>query len=349
MARLSNGVKMKFVDEVRIHVKAGDGGNGCVSFRRERYIPRGGPDGGDGGKGGNVILQADTQLSTLLDLTYPKQFRAQSGTHGKGKNQTGRNGKHLIIRVPVGTLVREDKSEEVLQDLLFHGQRFLAAEGGRGGRGNARFATATLHAPRRAEKCEKGQERYLRLELKLIADIGLIGYPNVGKSTLLSKITSARPKIADYPFTTLTPNLGVVETEGDQPFVVADIPGLIEGASHGAGLGLTFLRHVERTRLLIHLLDISEGSSRNPVNDFHALNQEMNAYHPSLQKKIQIVALNKIDIPSVRERAVSFENQFEKIGYRLYKISSKTGKGVEVLMKAVFQALKSILDQKDGR
>jgi len=348
MAGLSNGVKMKFVDEVRIHVKAGDGGNGCVSFRRERYIPRGGPDGGDGGKGGDVILQADAQLSTLLDLTYPKQFRAQKGTHGKGKNQTGRDGENLIIRIPVGTLVREDKSEEVLQDLLFDDQRFLAAEGGRGGRGNARFATATLRAPRRVEKGEKGQERYLRLELKLIADVGLIGYPNVGKSTLLSKITSARPKIADYPFTTLTPNLGVVEREGDQPFVVADIPGLIEGASHGAGLGLTFLRHVERTRLLIHLLDISEGSSRNLVKDFHALNHELNAYHPSLQKKIQIVALNKIDIPSVRERAVGFENQFEKIGLRLYKISSKTGEGVGVLMEAVSQALKSILDQKDG-
>jgi GTP-binding protein len=349
MAGLSNGVKMKFVDEARIHVKAGDGGNGCVSFRRERFVPRGGPDGGDGGKGGDVILQADAQLSTLLDFTYPKQFRAPKGTHGKGKNQTGRSGEDLVIRVPVGTLVREDGSEEMLQDLLFDGQRFRAAEGGRGGRGNARFATATLRVPRRAEKGEKGQERYLRFELKLIADIGLIGYPNVGKSTLLSKITSARPKIADYPFTTLAPNLGVVEREGDQSFVVADIPGLIGGASHGAGLGLTFLRHVERTRLLIHLLDISEGSERNPVNDFHALNHELKAYHPSLQKKIQIVALNKIDIPSVRERAVSVENQFEKMGHRLYKISSKTGEGVEVLMEAVSQALKSILDQKDGR
>jgi GTP-binding protein len=349
MAGLSNGVIMKFVDEVRIHVKAGDGGNGCISFRRERYVPRGGPDGGDGGKGGDVILQADVQLSTLLDLTYPKQFRAPKGTHGKGKNQTGRDGENLIIRVPVGTLVRDDESEEVLQDLLFDGQRFLAAEGGRGGRGNARFATATLRAPRCAEKGEKGQERYLRLELKLIADVGLIGYPNVGKSTLLSKITSARPKISDYPFTTLTPNLGVVEREGDRPFVVADIPGLIEGASHGAGLGLTFLRHVERTRLLVHLLDISEGSSRNPVNDFHALNHELNAYHPSLQEKTQIVAINKIDIPSVRERAVSFENQFGTMGHRLYKISSKTGEGLEVLMEAVSQALKSILDQKDGR
>src|SRR5512139_3982985 len=212
---------MKFVDESRIHVKAGDGGNGCVSFRREKYIPRGGPNGGDGGKGGDVILQADAQLTTLLDLTYPKQFRALKGSHGKGKDQTGKNGEDLIIRIPVGTLVRDDQTQEVLQDLLFDGQRFVAAEGGRGGRGNARFATSTLRAPRRAEKGEKGIERTLRLELRLLADVGLIGYPNVGKSTLLSRISSARPKIADYPFTTLVPNLGVVNREGHRPFVVA--------------------------------------------------------------------------------------------------------------------------------
>jgi GTP-binding protein len=333
---------MKFVDEVRIHVKAGDGGNGCVSFRRERFVPRGGPDGGDGGKGGDVILQADAQFSTLLDLTYPKKFLAQKGTHGKGKDQAGKSGKDLIIRVPVGTLVREDQGGEVLQDLLFDGQRFIVARGGRGGRGNARFATSTNRAPRRAERGEKGEERWLWLELKLLADVGIIGYPNVGKSTLLSKISSATPKIADYPFTTLVPNLGVVKREEYRSFVVADIPGLIEGASQGAGLGLTFLRHVERTRLLIHLLDISEGSSRNPVQDFQALNIELNAYHPSLYEKTQIVALNKIDIPSARERAVDFENQFEKMGYRLFLISSKTGEGVEGLMEAVCQTLESI-------
>ena len=218
---------MKFVDEARIHVKAGDGGNGCISFRREKFIPRGGPDGGDGGKGGDVILQADAQLTTLLDLTYPRQFRAQKGSHGKGKDQTGKRGEDLLIRVPVGTLVRDDQAGEVLQDLLFNGQQFRIAEGGRGGRGNGRFATATRRAPRRAEKGEKGHERWFRLELKLLADAGLIGYPNVGKSTLLSRISSARPKIADYPFTTLVPNLGVVEREDRRPFVVADIPGLI--------------------------------------------------------------------------------------------------------------------------
>jgi GTP-binding protein len=336
---------MKFVDEVRIHVKAGDGGNGCVSFRRERFIPRGGPNGGDGGKGGDVILQADAQLTTLLDLTYPKQLRAAKGSHGKGKDQTGKNGEDLIIRIPVGTLVRDDQTEELLQDLLFDAQRFVAVEGGRGGRGNARFATPTLRAPRRAEKGEKGQECFLRLELKLLADVGLIGYPNVGKSTLLSRISSARPKIADYPFTTLVPKLGVVNREDHRPFIVADIPGLIEGASKGAGLGLTFLRHVERTRLLIHLLDISEGPSRDAVKDFQALNRELKTYDPSLQKKKQLIALNKIDLPSVRERAMDIENQFKKMGHPIYLISSQTGEGVEELMKAVFRTFESVSDQ----
>jgi len=339
---------MKFADEARIHVKAGNGGDGCVSFRRERFVPRGGPDGGDGGKGGDVILQADAQLVTLLDLTYPKQFRAQKGSHGRGKDQSGKNGEDLIIQVPVGTLVRDNQTGEVLQDLLFDGQRFVAAEGGRGGRGNARFATSTIRAPRRAEKGEEGQERWLGLELKLLADVGVIGYPNVGKSTLLSRISSAKPKIADYPFTTLVPNLGVVNREGHPPFVVADIPGLIEGASKGAGLGLTFLRHVERTRLLIHLLDVSEGSSRDAVNDFHALNRELKAYDPSLQKKKQILALNKIDLPSVREKAVDIENQFEKMGHRLYLISGQTGEGVEELLEGVLLTIESVSDQGHG-
>ncbi|NWG03171.1 MAG: GTPase ObgE, partial [Syntrophaceae bacterium] len=330
---------MKFVDEATIHVKAGDGGNGCVSFRRERFIPRGGPNGGDGGKGGDVILQADSQLNTLLDLTYPKPLRAQKGQHGKGKDQTGKNGENLIIRIPVGTLVRDDQTGEVLQDLLFEGQQYLVAQGGRGGRGNARFATPTLRAPRHAEKGEKGQERTLRLELKLLADVGLIGYPNVGKSTLLSRISSARPKIADYPFTTLVPNLGVVSREDHRSFVVADIPGLIEGASKGAGLGLTFLRHIERTRLLIHLLDISTKPSRDAVKDFNALNHELKAYHPSLQKKTQFIVLNKIDLPSVRERAGEIENQFEKMGFRIYFTSGQTGEGVQELLENVFREL----------
>jgi GTP-binding protein len=336
---------MKFVDEAKIHVKAGDGGNGCVSFRREKFVPRGGPNGGDGGKGGDVILQTDAQLATLLDLTYPRPFRAPKGSHGKGKDQTGKNGEDLIIRIPVGTLVRDDQTQEVLQDLLFDGQRFVAAEGGRGGRGNARFATSTLRAPRRAEKGEKGIERTLRLELRLLADVGLIGYPNVGKSTLLSRISSARPKIADYPFTTLVPNLGVVNREGHRPFVVADIPGLIEGASKGAGLGLAFLRHVERTRLLIHLLDISEGPSRDAVKDFRTLSDELKAYDPLLQKKTQLVALNKIDLPSVRARAGEIGSQFEEMGHSLYLISGQTGEGTEKLMEAVFRIFESVSDK----
>jgi GTP-binding protein len=339
---------MKFVDEARIHVKAGDGGNGCVSFRRERFIPRGGPNGGDGGKGGDVILQVDKQLSTLLDLTYPKPFRAQKGQHGKGKDQTGKNGEDLIIRIPAGTLIRDDQTEEVLQDLLFDGQQYIVAEGGWGGRGNARFATPTLRAPRHAEKGKKGQERTLRLELKLLADVGLIGYPNVGKSTLLSRISSAKPKIADYPFTTLVPHLGVVSRENHRPFIVADIPGLIEGASKGAGLGLTFLRHVDRTRLLIHLLDISEEPSRDAVKDFHVLNHELKAYHRSVQEKTQLLVLNKIDLPSVREKAKDIKNQFEKMGFRLHLISGQTGEGVEELIEDMSRALESISDQDHG-
>ena len=340
---------MKFVDEARMRVRAGAGGDGCVSFRRERFVPRGGPDGGDGGKGGDVILRADIQLSTLLDLTYPQPFRAQRGTHGQGKNKTGRNGEDLLIRVPSGTLVRDDQTGDVLQDLLFDGQRFVAAAGGRGGRGNARFATATHRAPREAEKGEKGEERWLRLELKLLADVGLIGYPSVGKSTLLSQISSARPKIADYAFTTLVPNLGVVVRGEHPPFVVADIPGLIEGASSGAGLGLTFLRHVERTRLLVHLLAVSEGPSRDPIRDFHALNRELTAYHISLSEKTQVVVLNKIDLPAVRERAGQIEKDFERMGHRLYAISGKTGEGIERLMEAVSQMLESILDKSNGQ
>ncbi len=339
---------MKFVDEARIHVKAGNGGNGCVSFRRERFIPKGGPNGGDGGKGGDVILEADAQLSTLLDFSYPRQYRAPSGAHGKGKDQTGRDGGDLIIRIPAGTLVRDDQTGEVLEDFVSDGQRFVAAKGGRGGRGNARFATPTLRAPRRAEKGEAGEERWLRLELKLLADVGLLGYPNVGKSTLLSRISSARPKIADYPFTTLTPNLGVVLLKEHRPFVVADIPGLIEGASEGAGLGLTFLRHVERTKLLVHLLDISEGPSQDPVRSFRALNEELNAYQPALQTRPQILALNKIDLPSVREKMVGVQARFEAMGHRVYFVSGKTGEGIEELMEAVCETLEKASGHRKG-
>jgi GTP-binding protein len=340
---------MKFIDEAKILVKAGDGGNGCISFRREKFVPKGGPNGGDGGKGGDVILQADAQLSTLLDFTYPQTFRAQKGVHGKGKDQTGKNGEDLIIRIPVGTIVRDDQTDEILQDTLFDGQQFVVAKGGRGGKGNAKFATPTLRAPRRAEKGTEGEQRYLRLELKLLADVGLIGYPNVGKSTLLAKISSATPKIADYPFTTLTPNLGVVKREEGGTFVVADIPGLIEGASIGAGLGLTFLRHVERTRLLIHILTVTEDPSRDPVKDFHTLNRELNSYHPLLKEKLQIIALNKIDLPSVRERAEDIKKEFEEMGFHLFTISGSTGEGVNDLIEAVIQRLGPLEERKDGQ
>lgn len=286
-----------------------------------------------------MILQADGQLSTLLDLSYPQQLRARKGTHGKGKNQTGKNGEDFIIRVPAGTLVRDDESGELLQDLLFDGQQFIAAAGGRGGRGNARFATSTHRTPRHAEKGEEGEERWLRLDLKLLADVGLIGFPNAGKSTLLSQISSARPKIGDYPFTTLAPNLGVVEREEGRAFIVADIPGLIEGASKGAGLGLTFLRHVERTRLLIHLLDISGEPPQNPLKNFLTLNSELNAYHPSLGEKVQIVVLNKIDLPSVRKKVAEVKKRFEGMGHCFYAISGKTGEGVKGLIEAISQML----------
>jgi GTP-binding protein len=340
---------MKFVDEVRIHVKAGDGGNGCVSFRRERFIPKGGPNGGDGGKGGDVILEANAQLSTLLDLSYPQQFRAPKGSHGKGKDQTGRNGEDLVISVPTGTLVRDDETGEVLQDLVMEGQRYVAAQGGRGGRGNARFATSTQRAPRTAEKGEEGQDRWLRFELKLLADVGLIGYPNVGKSTLLSKISSARPKIAGYPFTTLSPNLGVVARADHEPFVVADIPGLIEGASKGLGLGLRFLRHIERTHLLVHLLDMTEGRSQDALEDFHALNRELELFQPGLSHKKQIVAVNKIDVPGVRAKASHFFKPFRKQGYRLYLISANTGEGLDELLKAISEILKSDSSARGGQ
>ena len=340
---------MKFVDEARIYVKAGNGGNGCLSFLREKYVPKGGPDGGDGGKGGDAILQADGQLATLLDLSFPQQFLASKGTHGKGKNKTGKNGEDLVLRVPVGTLVLDDQTGEVLEDLVTEGQTLVAAKGGRGGRGNARFATSTNQAPRRADKGEPGEERRLRLELKLLADVGLIGYPNVGKSTLLSKVSAARPKIADYPFTTLSPNLGVVLRKDHRPFVIADIPGLIEGASKGVGLGLTFLRHVERTRLLVHLLDISEGDSRDPVEDFHTLNRELKAYQASLEEKPQVVVLNKIDISGVRERGERTVAAFKDMGYPLCLISSQTGEGLEILMDVISETLESISGPRDER
>ena len=266
---------VRFIDEAKIYVRSGRGGRGCVSFRREKFVPRGGPDGGDGGNGGDVILVAQRNVSSLLDHRYRQHYIAQNGEHGKGKNQHGKNAPPLIVPVPVGTVVKDFYTGEILGDMVEEGQTLVVARGGRGGRGNARFATSTNQAPRYAEPGEEGEERTLLLELKLLADVGIVGFPNAGKSTLISRISAARPKIADYPFTTIVPNLGVVRYNEGKTFVVADIPGLIKGAHEGAGLGIRFLKHIERTRLLIHLLDLSPLTGRNPIEDYHVLNEEL--------------------------------------------------------------------------
>src|SRR6059036_920832 len=290
-----------FIDQAVINVKGGDGGNGCVSFRREKFVPKGGPDGGDGGHGGDVILVADESLSTLLDFQYRRHYRAQRGSHGEGSTRHGRRGGSLVIPVPVGTVVKDADSGQLLADLLHHGQQVVAARGGKGGKGNARFATSTRRAPRQAEPGLVGEERRIELELRLIADAGLVGFPNAGKSTLLSRLSRARPKIADYPFTTLQPHLGVVQYKDGRSFVLSDLPGLIEGAHRGAGLGHRFLKHMARCRTIIHLIDASQD--RDLAADFEAINRELELFDPALGRKPQIVAANKIDIPEARERA----------------------------------------------
>ncbi|MFH1625032.1 MAG: GTPase ObgE [Pseudomonadota bacterium] len=325
---------MKFIDEVRIFVKSGDGGRGCVSFRREKFVPRGGPNGGDGGEGGDVILEASGQLSTLLDLRYQQYYAAKRGGHGKGKDQHGRNAPHLVIPVPVGTLVR-DEDDTVIKDLTFEGERVAVAKGGKGGRGNARFAKSTNRVPRYAEEGEEGSGRWLKLELKLLADVGIIGLPNTGKSTLISKISAAKPKVADYPFTTLTPTLGVVRCADYKSFVVADIPGLIKGANLGTGLGTRFLRHIERTTLLVHLIDISEANHRDPLDDFNTINNELALYSPSLVKKPQITVVNKMDLSHSREKFPTVKEQFEKIGIEIFPISAITGSGLIPLIEHI--------------
>ncbi|HEU5298249.1 MAG TPA: GTPase ObgE, partial [bacterium] len=315
-----------FIDRAVIYVKAGDGGNGVVSFRREKFVPKGGPDGGDGGHGGDVILVADEGLSTLLDFQHRRHFRAQAGSHGQGAKKHGRRGGPLIVPVPVGTVVRDAETRELLGDLVQHGQRLVAARGGRGGRGNARFATPTHRVPRTAEPGGAGDERTVELELKLIADAGLVGFPNAGKSTLLSRVSAARPKIADYPFTTTEPYLGVVALPDGRSFVLADIPGLIEGAHHGAGLGHTFLRHISRTSVLIHLVDLA-APDRDPLADFEAVASELRLYDPALAARPMLVALNKIDQPDARLRLADTAAALERRGYRTFAISGATGEG----------------------
>lgn len=322
-------------DEVTIQVKAGDGGNGAVAFRREAYIPRGGPNGGSGGKGGNVILRADRGLNTLLPFRRTKHYQAERGKHGSGKDQNGAYGKDEIIRVPPGTVVRDGDTGDFLADLLVPDQEITVALGGRGGRGNAAFTSPTNRAPHFAEKGEKGQERRLRLELKLIADIGIVGKPNAGKSTFLASITAARPKIADYPFTTLIPNLGVAEID-DRTVVLADIPGLIEGAHEGAGLGDRFLKHIERTRVLIHLLD---GSAPDPIADFDSINQELQQYSAALEHKPQIVGFNKMDLPDAQENLKPVRAELAKRDIPLIPVSAATGEGVRELLRGAVKIL----------
>jgi len=326
---------MQFVDYVKIHVKAGDGGRGCVSFRREKYVPRGGPNGGDGGRGGHVVVEATERLNTLLDQKYKREYKAERGQHGKGKNMHGRNGEGLIISVPVGTVIKDADTEEIITDLDKDGGRYIAAKGGRGGLGNAHFATPVRKAPRFAQPGEAGEERWLVLELKLLADVGLIGLPNAGKSTLISVVSSARPKIADYPFTTLIPNLGVVKLKDFRSFVIADIPGLIEGAHRGVGLGFQFLRHVERTSVLVHLVDISEMAGGDPVDNYEKINNELGLYNVSLLDKHQAVVATKLDIADT-ERLDRLTRYCKTNGIDFFVVSAVTGKGIEELLNYLF-------------
>ena len=322
---------MKFIDEALISVQSGDGGNGCVSFRREKYVPRGGPNGGDGGKGGDVVFKTTSRMHTLYNFNFKKHFRAERGKHGRGKNQSGKSGKDLIIFVPPGTLIKEAETGRVLKDFVRSDESFLGVRGGRGGLGNQHFASPRNRAPRYAQKGEPGQTLSLKLELRLLADVGIIGLPNAGKSTLVSKLSSARPKVADYPFTTLVPTLGVVAPQGTGPFVIADIPGLIEGAHRGVGLGTRFLKHVERSRFLLHLIDLSAVPSEDPLSPFHTVNQELQQFSQALAQKAQVIVLNKVDKPGTLAVAQELRNAFQLLNPDVWVISALTGEGLEQL------------------
>src|SRR5580693_8353026 len=328
-----------FIDEVRILVKAGDGGNGCLAFRREKYVPRGGPSGGDGGRGGDIFLVSTEHQNTLIQFRFNPEHKAQRGRHGEGSNKTGAEGYSIDLDVPVGTVVYDEATGERLFDFSEGGQRFVVARGGKGGRGNARFATSTHQAPTEHEDGQLGEERRLRLELKLLADVGLVGFPNAGKSTLISRISAARPKIADYPFTTLEPNLGVVSADDNRTFVVADIPGLIEGAHLGHGLGVQFLKHIERTRLLAHLVDVSESSGRDPVHDFEVVMTELASFSEQLAAKPMIVVAAKIDAAQDPKRVTALKRLATKRGLPFYKVSSVTGEGIDALKRGMADAV----------
>jgi len=327
-----------FIDEAKITVKAGDGGHGCIAFRREKFVPRGGPSGGDGGSGGNIYLVTDRNENTLLKFRFNHTFRAERGRHGQGSNRHGKTGEDLDITIPIGTVVYDDKTGEMLHDFTQAGERVLIAQGGRGGHGNAFFKSSVNRVPHKAQDGAFGEEKILRLELKLLADVGLVGYPNVGKSTLISRISAARPKIADYPFTTLEPQLGVVSIDTDGSFVVADIPGLIEGAHLGHGLGIQFLRHIERTRLLLHLIDVSAESTRDPVDEFHAIDAELNEHNPDLARKPKIVIATKMDVADPK-KVQKLERWARKNHLEFKKISAVTGEGLDELKHAVYAKL----------
>jgi len=336
-----------FIDEAKIRVKAGDGGNGCMAFRREKFVPRGGPSGGDGGKGGDVVMESSERHNTLVHFRFNPEYNAERGRHGEGSNRKGRDGADVVLKVPVGTIVYDDETGERLHDFSHPDERVVIARGGRGGRGNARFATSTHQAPRECEPGRPGEERAYRLELKLLADVGLVGYPNVGKSTLISRVSAARPKIADYPFTTLQPNLGVVAVgnQGDPEqvsFVVADIPGLIEGAHTGAGLGTQFLRHIERTCLLVHLVDVSDSSGRpDPLHDLEVIAGELKSFGAHLEDKPVLLVASKMDIAN-KEKLSKLRRYAKKQGLELYPISAATGEGVEQLKLAMSRRLEEL-------
>lgn len=335
-----------FTDTSKIFIQAGSGGNGAVAFHREKYVAAGGPDGGDGGNGGNVVALADKDISTLMDFRYKKKYAAQNGENGKDSRRSGRNGEDLIIKFPPGTIIKDTETNKVICDLKHDGDRFIIARGGSGGWGNAHFATATRQTPKFAKSGLPGDEREVTLELKLIADVGLLGFPNVGKSTFLSIISDARPKIANYHFTTLVPNLGVVDM-GDGSFVVADIPGIIEGAHLGVGLGHEFLRHVERTRLLLHFVDVSGIEGRDPIEDFKTINSELEKYSEKLAEKPQIVVANKCDLPSFNENFENFKEKMEADGYKVFKLSAATKNGVKELLNYVYETLSTLPEEED--
>ena len=333
-----------FVDIAKISVKAGKGGNGSVAFRREKYIPMGGPAGGDGGDGGSIILVADEGLRTLMDFRYKRHYQAENGEDGRGKKQYGSDGKNLYLRVPIGTLVKDEETGIVLADLKTHGRQYVAAKGGHGGKGNVKFKNSIRRTPRFAEPGTKGAERDIILELKLIADVGLIGFPNVGKSTILASVTSAKPKIANYHFTTLKPNLGVVSIGEGHSYVMADIPGLIEGASEGAGLGLDFLRHVERTKLLLHVIDASGQEGRDPVEDFYKINDELKQYSDKLSEKEQIIVLNKLDLPDASDNIERIKKEFSD-EFEIIEVSAATGNNLNLLKKRAYERLLQIEEE----